>query len=688
MKPEKIEELLVKIEKIQSIMIDVATCQSNIRDEEESYQEHYQDIDITIEFLNEENLDIIHINEFDNLRKWYNFYSDNDLNTQARKKHVYELYPDIINQLENYLYNNFDKSKEKNDLDDFDISQIEKFLKNLEGIKSIMTDVATKKSKLEDYEEIYIKIWQDIAFQIRQLGIIGVPITNPNKFRTLSHWKAYYSCELEKYQYRRDYVSNLYSNIITPINKATTRYHSIGSSVEDFVEYLKRYLTEAQSIPSISNLREETDQLVSTKNINASSPQRKIKELGIDSNSDLTELRVISPVISTGYSSQNEFNNNQTDVVILTALPKERDAILKYLESSQIVEYSGRTFHKASIKTNKSETVYQAVILCLPSMGNNQAAIAVQKAITELNPSHVILAGIAGGVPKEDSRYLGDVIVGEQIVDCQLKKQVQVEQGNSQNQPRYQVYRPARVLLEAAKNLPFQNWALCIKAQRPDGTTQRVNPAVHFGVIASGNTVIADQNLRDELQSDWSQLIGVEMEGAGAALAAYESDFMPGIFLVKGMCDWADGSKNDDWQEYAAETAASFVIELLKSAPFESRLELHPQSNHVSNQEALPQSNLKPQNLVNENPIKTTSTVTTNYSGKIKITICNRLIRDWENLADYFDIKLHERETFDKGKEARRVWEWLEQRTKLHELEDALTAIGREDLVEELNKSI
>ncbi|NJN10092.1 MAG: 5'-methylthioadenosine/S-adenosylhomocysteine nucleosidase [Richelia sp. RM2_1_2] len=687
MKPEKIEELLVKIEKIQSILIDVATCQSKICDEEESYKKIYQEIDRTIGFLSEDYLNVINPNNFDILRKWYEFYDENNLNTAERLKYIYELYSDVVNQVENHLYTNFDKYKVKSNLDDFDIIKVEKLVKKVEIIQDIMIDVATGKSKPEDEEEDYIKIWKDAALQIRELEIIGFPITNPNNFRCLSHWKAHYSCELEKYQYRRDYVNDLYSNIINPINKATTRYHSIGSSVEDFVGYLKRYLTEAQSIPSISKLREETDQMVSTKNINASSPQRKIKELESISNSDLTELRIISPVISTGYSSQNEFYNNRTDVVILTALPKERDAILKYLESPQIVEYSGRTFHKASIETSKSETVYQAIILCLPSMGNNQAAIATQRAISEFNPSHIILVGIAGGVPKENSRYLGDIIVGEQIVDYALNKRVQAEQGHSQNQPRYQIYRPARVLLEAAKNLPLQNWAFCVKAQRPDGTTGRVNPAVHFGVIASGNTVIADQDLRDELKNDWSQLVGIEMEGAGAALAAYESDFMPGIFLVKGMCDWADGSKNDDWQQYAAETAASFVVELLRTAPFESTLELHPQSNHVSNQEALPQSNLKPQNLVNENPVKATSTVTTkNYSGKIKISICNKLVRDWEDLADYFDIKLHERETFDKGKEARRVWEWLEQRTKLHELEDAFIAIGREDLVEELNK--
>ncbi len=114
------------------------------------------------------------------------------------------------------------------------------------------------------------------------------------------------------------------------------------------------------------------------------------------------------------------------------------------------------------------------------------------------------------------------------------------------------------------------------------------------------------------------------------------------------------------------------------------KLDLH--SNYVSSEETLSESNSKSENSIHENRITTISTV--HYSGKVKITICNRLVRDWEDLADYLDIKLHERETFEKCKEARRVWEWLELRNKLNDLEDALIEIGREDLVEILNKEI
>ncbi len=345
-----------------------------------------------------------------------------------------------------------------------------------------------------------------------------------------------------------------------------------------------------------------------------------------------------------------------TDVVIITALQKECEAVLRHLGSYQEVRTKGRTFYRASIQSQKSNNSYQVVVLSLTTMGNYRAALATQQAISVWNPSYIILAGIAGGVQKGNSRYLGDLLVGEQIVSYEPGKQTEFG-----IQRRYEVYRPAKILLEAAKNLPLQEWALATIVPRPDGTTKRVIPQVHFGVVASGEKVVADAALTNELQSDWSQLVGIEMEGVGIATAAYYADYLPGILLVKGMCDWADGFKNDDWQEYAADAAASFVIGLLKSEPFESKL--------------------KPQPVRKDEKISS-------ISGKVKISICTKLIKDWEDLADYFDIPDHHRARFVKGREPQSVWEWLSQRDKLSELENGLVFIGRDDLVKILQQHL
>jgi len=64
----------------------------------------------------------------------------------------------------------------------------------------------------------------------------------------------------------------------------------------------------------------------------------------------------------------------------------------------------------------------------------------------------------------------------------------------------------------------------------------------------------------------------------------------------------------------------------------------------------------------------------------IKKDICHQLGADWQALADYFEIPLHEQSRFGKGREAEGVWTWLKTRGRLPELTMALADIGRHDL--------
>ncbi|MGH8610410.1 MAG: hypothetical protein ACREX9_24310 [Gammaproteobacteria bacterium] len=70
--------------------------------------------------------------------------------------------------------------------------------------------------------------------------------------------------------------------------------------------------------------------------------------------------------------------------------------------------------------------------------------------------------------------------------------------------------------------------------------------------------------------------------------------------------------------------------------------------------------------------------------GKAKIEVCDRLIGEWSKLADYFDISPAERARVERGQEPHAVWEWLRARGRFGELADALSYIGREDLVPRL----
>ena len=61
----------------------------------------------------------------------------------------------------------------------------------------------------------------------------------------------------------------------------------------------------------------------------------------------------------------------------------------------------------------------------------------------------------------------------------------------------------------------------------------------------------------------WPGIIGIEMEGAGTGLAVYRSETQPEFLMIKAICDWADNSKSDVWQNYAGHASAAFAFLLL-----------------------------------------------------------------------------------------------------------------------------
>ncbi|KAJ1326978.1 ankyrin repeat domain-containing protein 50 [Microdochium nivale] len=80
-------------------------------------------------------------------------------------------------------------------------------------------------------------------------------------------------------------------------------------------------------------------------------------------------------------------------------------------------------------------------------------------------------------------------------------------------------------------------------------------PYVHYGPIATGDVLVKDAELRDRLGEDLN-VHCIEMEAGGI------TNEIP-CLVIRGICDYADNRKNDDWQEYAAATAAAYAAYLL-----------------------------------------------------------------------------------------------------------------------------
>ncbi|MBE3043061.1 hypothetical protein IMZ48_10915 [Candidatus Bathyarchaeota archaeon] len=90
---------------------------------------------------------------------------------------------------------------------------------------------------------------------------------------------------------------------------------------------------------------------------------------------------------------------------------------------------------------------------------------------------------------------------------------------------------------------------------RQERDEEDADPAIHYGLIASGNTLMKDAHIRDTLAKERGVLC-FETEAAGLM------NHFP-CLVVRGICDYSDTHKNKEWQGFAAMMAAAYAKDLL-----------------------------------------------------------------------------------------------------------------------------
>ena len=255
------------------------------------------------------------------------------------------------------------------------------------------------------------------------------------------------------------------------------------------------------------------------------------------------------------------------DFLLVTPLPEERDAVLNKLIGCRKVppmEDDIHTYYKAEVNAtfpDGNTDLYRVIVLPLLGMGLVQAATATTTAIDRWRPRYIVVIGIAGGIAAKGIQ-IGDILIADQIANYELQKVT--PEGP---EIRWDVHQVDPRLLSACNNFIDESWKELLQVERPgQGEPRRFN-----GPIASGDKVIAFGEYLKKPQEAWPKLIGVEMEAAGAAKAAFQSSAGSGFFMVRCVSDLADEKKESvdvrKWRYYACDVAASFAIALLRSGP-------------------------------------------------------------------------------------------------------------------------
>ena len=162
----------------------------------------------------------------------------------------------------------------------------------------------------------------------------------------------------------------------------------------------------------------------------------------------------------------------------------------------------------------------------------------------------IVALGVCGTMGR-----LGDVIVSTQIDECNYK------QMGDHLIPRVLKYLSGETIQKYHKS-NHKCWSFpCTKPLTEDYKAVAV-----FKPMLSGCPLIASGEYRDKLIDSLSpEAGGVEMEGIGviSGISIAKKTGQIEFIIVKAGCDYADETKNKEWQPVAAMAAADFVYNQL-----------------------------------------------------------------------------------------------------------------------------
>ncbi|KAJ6437561.1 alpha-1,2-mannosidase subfamily [Purpureocillium lavendulum] len=290
----------------------------------------------------------------------------------------------------------------------------------------------------------------------------------------------------------------------------------------------------------------------------------------------------------------------------ICALQEEYEAACRMLD----VEYDGpetTNEHDNNTYVFGRISKHNVIIGCLPGgrYGTNSAATVVRDMVRSFpHLKFALMVGIGGGAPTPDKDIrLGDVVVSEP--HGKLGGVLQYDFGKRLSGARFQLTgqlnSPPAVLLGALPEMRRRHndprkadkilehlklmddmpdyqrpaddrlyradyvhtgGATCAACdtngleERAPRTDQRTFN-VHYGTIASANSVMKDAKDRDQLSRDPElNVLCFEMEAAGLM-----NNFP--CLVIRGICDYSDSHKNDEWHKFAALAAAAYARELL-----------------------------------------------------------------------------------------------------------------------------
>lgn len=257
------------------------------------------------------------------------------------------------------------------------------------------------------------------------------------------------------------------------------------------------------------------------------------------------------------------------DLCIITALHSpEFEAVTRLdWKWGAIEPLDDQQFVRRGTFVSNGETM-SVVAASATKMGMVSAALLAAKLIEHERPRFLVMAGICAGV--QGKANYGDVVVSDPAWDWQSGKHIVGDGGQNFAIAPDPVPIPQYIRSRFEQTRGNSAALAAIKAKFPKTPDNELR--VKIGPMASGAAVLADKDVLDRIITQNRNLVAVEMEAFGVVAASLSACRpRPTAFAVKSVCDFADDTKDDSWQAYAAYTSAEVIKLFFESYGYELR---------------------------------------------------------------------------------------------------------------------
>ena len=282
------------------------------------------------------------------------------------------------------------------------------------------------------------------------------------------------------------------------------------------------------------------------------------------------------------------------DIGILTIRDDEFRAVLNAFPDDHSI-YKGR-HREYTLRTADAGqgARYRLAIFRQIEQGNGEAQEAARDLIDDLQPSLLLVAGIAGGLPSDDI-CLGDIVLSTRVLDFSVEAR-KFQADTTYNVGGGPIAKSIAVGIAnlSARGSELGTWwgdlpskpSVTIAAGKLYGPISwqrkvREKLQMHFGknvaerapVFSSGTIASSDRLVKDpKVLFPWITsargILAIETESAGVHRATRDRTPM---LSIRGLSDIVGFKRQEAWTKYACSSAAAFTRAYLRTRPVEAR---------------------------------------------------------------------------------------------------------------------